>query len=46
MKIEVAFDSRPANLAAQSNRIDTSFRNDVFVRTADPTDPEHSPLCD
>ena len=46
VKIEIAFDSRPSTLTAQANRIDTSFQNDVFVRTADPTDPEHSPLCD
>lgn len=46
VKIEIAFDSRPSELVAQSNRIDTSFQNDVFIRTADPTDPDHSPLCD
>jgi prepilin-type N-terminal cleavage/methylation domain-containing protein len=46
VKIEITFDSRPTNLKLQSNRIDTSFQSEVFVRTADPTDPEHSPLCD
>ena len=45
VKIEVAFDSRPTG-ALQANNVDTSFQSDVFVRTADPTDPEHSPLCD
>ena len=46
VKIEVAFDSRPSKRAAQPNRIDTSFENEIFVRTADPTDPEHSPQCE
>lgn len=46
VKIEVAYDSRPAKLAGQANRIDTSYENEVFVRTADPTDPEHSPQCE
>jgi prepilin-type N-terminal cleavage/methylation domain-containing protein len=46
VKIDVTFDSRPSSLNAQSNRIDTSLQSEVFVRTADPTDPEHSPLCD
>ena len=46
VKIEVAFDSRPTKRASQSNRIDTSFESEVFVRTADPTDPEHSPQCE
>jgi prepilin-type N-terminal cleavage/methylation domain-containing protein len=45
VKIEIAFDSRPVG-TTQANVVDTSFENDVFVRTADPTDPEHSPLCD
>jgi len=46
VKIEVAFDSRPTKRAAQSNRIDTGFVVEVFVRTADPTDPENSPQCE
>ena len=46
VKVKVAFDSRPGKRAAQSNRIDTSFESEVFVRTADPTDPEHSPSCE
>jgi prepilin-type N-terminal cleavage/methylation domain-containing protein len=45
VKIEIAFDSRPVG-TTQAQAVDTSFENDVFVRTADPTDPEHSPLCD
>lgn len=46
VKIEVAYDSRPSKQAGQANRIDSSFENEVFVRTADPTDPEHSPQCE
>ena len=46
VKIEVAYDSRPSKRAGQSNRIDSSYENEVFVRTADPTDPEHSPQCE
>ena len=46
VKVEVAYDSRPAKRGAQSNRFDTAYENEVFVRTADPTDPEHSPSCD
>ena len=46
VKIELAFDSRPTKRAGQSNRIDTNFENEIFVRTADPTDPEHSPQCE
>jgi prepilin-type N-terminal cleavage/methylation domain-containing protein len=45
VKIAVAFDSRPTKLAGQTNRIDTSFESEVFVRTADPTDPDRSPQC-
>jgi hypothetical protein len=46
VKIEVAFDARPTKRTGQTNRVDSSFEDEVFVRTADPTDPEHSPLCD
>jgi prepilin-type N-terminal cleavage/methylation domain-containing protein len=46
VKIAVAFDSRPTKLGSQANRIDTSFESEVFVRTADPSDPEHSPQCE
>lgn len=46
VKIEVAFDSRPTKRESQSNRIDTGFEAEVFVRTADPSDPEHSPQCE
>jgi prepilin-type N-terminal cleavage/methylation domain-containing protein len=46
VKISIVFDSRPTKLDAQVNRIDTSFESEIFVRTADPTDPEHSPQCE
>jgi hypothetical protein len=46
VKISIVLDSRPTKLDAQANRIDTSFESEIFVRTADPTDPEHSPQCE
>jgi hypothetical protein len=46
VKIAVAYDSRPSKRAGQSNRIDTTYEDEVFVRTADPTDPDHSPQCE
>ena len=45
VKIAVSFDARPGRRRAAKNRTDTTFEGDVFVRTADPTDPEHSPQC-
>ena len=49
VKIAVSFDSLPSRRAGVSaaarGRVDTRFESDVFVRTADPTDPEHSPQC-
>ncbi|MDQ3870661.1 MAG: hypothetical protein M3301_03470 [Chloroflexota bacterium] len=49
VKISVSFDAQPGRRASvpapSRERVDTRFENDVFVRTADPTDPEHSPQC-
>lgn len=45
VKIALSFDARPGRRRATRNRTDTTFEGDVFVRTADPTDPEHSPQC-
>ena len=45
VKIAVSFDARPGRRRATKNRTDTTFEGDVFVRTADPSDPEHSPQC-
>jgi hypothetical protein len=46
VKVTVSFDSRPSKRNAGPNRLDTNLENEVFVRTADPTDPEHSPQCE
>ena len=48
VRIAVAFESLPARRSgapAGRQPVDTRYENDVFVRTADPTDPEHSPQC-
>ena len=45
VKIAVSFDARPGRRRTTKNRTDTTFEGDIFVRTADPTDPEHSPQC-
>ena len=49
VRIAIAFDSLPSRRqgapTGTRSRVDTRFENDVFVRTADPTDPEHSPQC-
>ncbi len=45
VKIAISFDARPTRRAGAKNRVDTTFEGDIFVRTADPTDPEHSPQC-
>lgn len=44
VRMVVTFDSRPTR-TAQSTRVDSSFENEVYVRTSDPTDPTHSPQC-
>jgi hypothetical protein len=43
VQITVNFQSLPTRL--NSPYPGEPFTADVFVRTADPTDPEHSPLC-
>jgi prepilin-type N-terminal cleavage/methylation domain-containing protein len=42
VKVDIAFDSFPERGEA---RMKTAFADSAFVRTADPTDPEHSPKC-
>jgi prepilin-type N-terminal cleavage/methylation domain-containing protein len=46
VKMTVAFESRPGKRVNKADNSDTAFENDVYVRTADPTDPDHSPACD
>ena len=43
VQIRVSFMALPAR--ASSSSTGEPFMTEVFVRTADPSDPEHSPLC-
>lgn len=43
VQITVAFSALPSR--GGSGTIGEPFTANVYVRTADPTDPEHSPLC-
>lgn len=43
VQIRVSFMALPSR--ASSSSTGEPFMTDVFVRTADPSDPEHSPLC-
>jgi prepilin-type N-terminal cleavage/methylation domain-containing protein len=43
VQVTVNFQALPSRL--NSTYPGEPFTSDVFVRTADPTDPEHSPLC-
>lgn len=42
VKVAISFAANPTR---QSNRTRSTFQNYVYVRTADPTDPDHSPQC-
>jgi len=43
VQVDVAFDAFPA--VGADSRLRTSYVDQAFVRTADPTDPTHSPRC-
>ena len=43
VKVEINFQSLPTRVG--NRHPGEPFTSEVFVRTADPTDPEHSPLC-
>ena len=43
VQITVAYQSLPARIGTASTG--EPFTANVYVRTADPTDPDHSPLC-
>ena len=45
VRIVVSFDARPTRGPKTRNALDTRTETDVFVRTADPTDPDNSPSC-
>jgi hypothetical protein len=42
VKVAVSFVAKPTR---QDNTTRSTFQNYVYVRTADPTDPDHSPQC-
>jgi prepilin-type N-terminal cleavage/methylation domain-containing protein len=42
VKISISFTANPTR---QRNTTKTTFQNYVYVRTADPSDPDHSPQC-
>lgn len=43
VQILLSFVAHPAN--PQSDFVSTTFQTQVYARTADPTDPTHSPQC-
>lgn len=43
VQIRISFVALPSRVSSSSTG--EPFTTEVFVRTADPTDPEHSPLC-
>jgi type II secretory pathway pseudopilin PulG len=45
VRIAVAFDARPSRASTTRAKLDSRTETDVFVRTADPTDPDNSPSC-
>lgn len=45
VRVAVGFDSRPTISPRTRTQLDTRTETDVFVRTADPTDPDNSPSC-
>jgi prepilin-type N-terminal cleavage/methylation domain-containing protein len=48
VRVAVAFDSQPGRRTGgrqSREELDTTYENDIYVRTADPTDPLHSPQC-
>ena len=45
VKVGISFVARPTRGGNLTNQVPTTFQNDVYVRTSDPSDPEHSPQC-
>ena len=45
VRVVVSFDARPTRSPSTRTKLDTRTETDVFVRTADPTDPDNSPSC-
>lgn len=45
VKMAVSFVARPTRGGNLTNQVPTTFQNDVYVRTSDPSDPDHSPQC-
>jgi len=45
VKIGVSFVARPTRGGNLTNQVPTTFQNEVYVRTSDSSDPDHSPQC-
>ena len=45
VEVRIRFTAWPTGNGANVAKVQTAFDNRVFVRTADPTDPTHSPRC-
>jgi type II secretory pathway pseudopilin PulG len=43
VKVGISFVALPSR--SPSTSVKTTFQNEVYSRTSDPTDPEHSPQC-
>ena len=45
VQIRVSFAALPSRGGSSASSPGEPFTANVYVRTADPTDPDHSPLC-
>lgn len=45
VQISISFAALPSRGGGLSGQIAEPFNANVYIRTADPSDPEHSPLC-
>jgi prepilin-type N-terminal cleavage/methylation domain-containing protein len=45
VQVQVAFEALPSRATGTNSRLKTVYDSKVYVRTADPTDPERSPKC-
>jgi hypothetical protein len=45
VQVSVSFAALPSRGGGLSGQVAEPFAANVFIRTADPSDPQHSPLC-
>jgi len=45
VQIRVSFSALPSRGGSSASTAGEPFSANVYIRTADPTDPDHSPLC-